>query len=117
MISFVSNGMRRTPPLRILKKHKKIWKDSEGRFWLFEQDFPDLSEAVVRWKESSIWDDKNEIVYGLSGDDIPHPVVDDEFTLVRRNESRKVTVVEILAMSGFKWTALITINSKGKKMS
>ena len=85
--------------------------------WLFERDLPDTSEAMARWKESSLWDNTNEIVYGLSVDDSTIPTVDDDFVLMLGNVRRTVTVVEIITVRGFKWTALITINSQSKSCS
>ena len=104
------------PRKHFIENHPNVWRDVDGRFWLFQKSFK-MSDKVKHWQESSDWDDENELCFGCrSNNDIEFPMMDEQIILNRGNSRLYVTVDEMLVpLRGFKWAALITINGSLKK--
>jgi len=92
-------------------KHPKNWLDSDGRVWLFQEDFP-VSDSIRAWMDSAQWDEFRRLVFILWQMDgnppLPH---DGEIKLSRQStgETRTVSVAQIYDESGFKLAALVEL--------
>lgn len=101
----------RLPPMRFIKNHPDVWQDDLGRHWLLQSSFKASSE-IQQWQESDDWDDSYELCFGVRENESTAPMGDDVIRLRRMTETMTITVEELLVPRGFKWAALITINSR-----
>ena len=103
------------PRKNFIENHPDVWKDGDGRFWLFQKSFK-MTDKMKHWQESSDWDDDSELCYGCRPEnDIEFPMLDEQIILHRKNRRLYITISEILVpLRGFKWAALITINGSLK---
>lgn len=90
-------------------KHKSKWLDSIGRTWMFQEDFPE-SEEIRQWLESSDWDETLSLVYVYSSRQIVEEYEqlqrDDLGQLIRNDETKTMSIVQIVMRRGFKVMAL-----------
>ena len=101
----------RLPAMHFIKNHPDVWLDNLGRHWLLQSSFK-ASPEIEQWQESDDWDDSYELCYGVRTKETTAVVGDDVIQLRRKSEAMTITVEELLVPRGFKWAALITINSR-----
>ena len=101
----------RLPTKRFIKNHPEVWQDDLGRHWLLQSSFKAAPE-IRQWRESDDWDYSYELCFGVRDNETAAPMQDDIIQLRRESETMSITVEELLVPRGFKWAALITINSR-----